>query len=144
MQEIQDTELPRYGIRTGHSKMDNGERRFRLIGADGSCYIRTEAAPDSGWQNSHYHTRLSEICVVQAGWVVYAELHGSSVFARRYAAGEHFLIQPMIPHNTFMAPDTILHTVKFGDCTDPDWIPSPELDALVKNTDPESHLSACR
>lgn len=50
----------------------------------------------------------------------------------------------MIPHNTFMAPDTILHTVKFGDCTDPDWIPSPELDALVKNTDPESHLSACR
>ena len=33
-----------------------------------------------------------------------------------------------------------LHTVKFGDCADPDWIASPELDALVKGTDPETLL----
>ena len=65
MKEIFDHELPQYGIRTNHNIMDNGERRFRLSGADGSCYIRTEAPADSGWQNSHYHTRLSEICVVR-------------------------------------------------------------------------------
>ena len=140
MKEILDAELAQYGILTQHNIMDNGERRFRLAGADGSCYIRTEAAEDSGWQNSHYHTRLSEICIVQEGWVVYAELIDGKVVANKYTAGETYLIRPMIPHNSWMAPRSILHTVKFGDCSDPDWIASPELDALVKNTDPEIHL----
>lgn len=140
MKEIRDTELPQYGISTKHNIMDNGERRFRLLGADGSCYIRTESAEDSGWQNSHYHTRLSELCLVQQGWVVYAELLDGKVWAKRYAAGEHFIIRPMIPHNSFMGPNSILHTVKFGDCSDPDWIASPELDGLVKGTDPNHFL----
>lgn len=140
MKEIKNTELSQYGIRTNHSIMDNGERRFRLAGADGSCYIRTESSESSGWQNSHYHTKLSEICIVQQGWVVYAELIDGKVSAKKYTADEHFVIRPMIPHNSYMAPNSILHTVKFGDCTDADWIASPELDALVKNTDPESHL----
>ena len=140
MKEIKDNELNRYGIRTNHNIMDNGERRFRLSGADGSCYIRTEAAEDSGWQNSHLHTRLSEICIVQEGWVVYAELIGGKVVANKYTAGETYLIRPMIPHNSWMAPHSILHTVKFGDCSNADWIASPELDALVKGTDPETLL----
>lgn len=140
MKEIKDCDLPQYGIRTQHNIMDNGERRFRLAGADGSCYIRTESSGDSGWQNSHYHTRLSEICIVQQGWVVYAELIDGKVCAKKYTAGETYLIRPMIPHNSWMAPNSILHTVKFGDCSDPDWIASPELDGLVKNTDPEIHL----
>lgn len=140
MKEIKDTELEQYGIRTNHNIMDNGERRFRLAGADGSCYIRTEAAEDSGWQNSHYHTRLSELCIVQEGWVVYAELIDGKVAARKYTAGDTYLIRPMIPHNSWMAPHSILHTVKFGDCADPDWIASPELDALVKETNPETLL----
>lgn len=140
MKDIKDTELSQYGIRTNHNIMDNGERRFRLSGADGSCYIRTEASDDSGWQNSHYHTRLSEICVVQEGWVVYAELIDGKVVANKYTAGETYLIRPMIPHNSWMAPHSILHTVKFGDCSNPDWIASPELDALVKNTEPETLL----
>ena len=46
----------------------------------------------------------------------------------------------MIPHNSWMAPHSILHTVKFGDCANADWIASPELDALVKGTDPETLL----
>lgn len=140
MRNIEEFELSRYGIRTNHNIMDNGERRFRLSGADGSCYIRTEAAEDSGWQNSHYHTRLSEICIVQEGWVVYAELIDGKVVANKYTAGETYLIRPMIPHNSWMAPHSILHTVKFGDCTNADWIASPELDALVKGSDPESFL----
>ena len=140
MKQIEEFELPQYGIRTNHNIMDNGERRFRLSGADGSCYIRTEAADDSGWQNSHYHTRLSEICIVQEGSVVYAELIDGKVKANRYTAGETYLIRPMIPHNSWMAPHSILHTVKFGDCANADWIASPELDALVKGTDPETLL----
>jgi len=140
MKEIHYSELSQYGIRTNHSLMDNGERRFRLAGADGSCYIRTEAAEDSGWQNSHWHSRLSEICIVQQGWVVYAELIDGKVVAKKYTAGEYYLIPPMIPHNSYLAPHTVLHTVKFGDCADPDWIASPELDALVKGTDPETLL----
>ena len=140
MKLIADNELTQYGIRTQHNIMDNGERRFRLSGADGSCYIRTEAAEDSGWQNSHYHTRLSELCIVQEGWVVYAELIDGKVIASKYTAGETYLIRPLIPHNSYMAPHSILHTVKFGDCSDPDWIASPELDALVKGTNPETLL----
>lgn len=140
MKEILDAELAQYGIRTQHNVMDNGERRFRLAGADGSCYIRTESSGDSGWQNSHYHTKLSEICIVQEGWVVYAELTDGKVCAQKYTAGEHFVINPMIPHNSYMAPNSILHTVKFGDCSNADWLASPELDALVKGTDPETLL----
>ena len=96
-------------------------------------YIRTEATACSGWQNSHYHTRLSEMCIVQEGWVYYAELIDGKVEAQKYTAGEHFLIRPMIAHNSYMGPNAILHTVKFGDCSNADWCPAPELDALVRD-----------
>lgn len=137
MKEIKDTDLAQYGIRTQHNIMDNGERRFRLAGADGSCYIRTEAAEDSGWQNSHYHRKLSELCLVQQGWVLYAELIDGKAVVKKYTAGEYFVISPMVHHNSYMASGSILHTIKFGDCSDPDWNASPELDALVKGTEPE-------
>jgi len=132
MKQISQEELPEYGITTSHNIMDNGERRFRLGGADGSVYIRTEATVCSGWQNSHYHTRLSEMCIVQEGWVYYAELIDGKVEARKYTAGEHFLIRPMIAHNSYMGPNAILHTVKFGDCSNADWCPAPQLDTLVR------------
>lgn len=132
MKQIPDSQLAQYGITTNHNIMDNGERRFRLGGADGSVYIRTEATEKSGWQNSHYHTRLSELCIVQEGWVYYAELVDGQVSARRYTAGEHFIIRPMIPHNSYMGPNAILHTVKFGDCSNADWCPAPQLDGLVR------------
>ena len=135
MKEIFDHELSQYGISTKHNIMDNGELRFRLLGGDGSCYIRTEASGDSGWQNSHYHTRLSELCLVQQGWVLYAELIDGALSLRKYTANEHFIIRPMVPHNSYMAPNSILHTIKFGDCTDPDWIASRELDLLLRAVD---------
>lgn len=135
MTVIPEHELAQYGIQTYHTLMDNGERRFRLGGADGSVYIRTEATADSGWQNSHYHTRLSELCLVQQGWVVYAELIDGQVVLSRYTDGQHFIIRPMVPHNSYMAPDSILHTIKFGDCSDPDWIAAPELDGLLGSID---------
>ena len=133
MKDLEHSKIGDYGISTKHSIMDNGELRFRLTGADGSCYIRTEASGDSGWENSHYHTRLSEICIVQRGWVVYAELIDGKVEAKRYQEGESYLIRPMVPHNCYLSPNAILHTVKFGDCTNADWIASPELDEMVRS-----------
>jgi len=135
MNVIPDHALAQYGIQTYHTLMDNGERRFRLGGADGSVYIRTEATDNSGWQNSHYHTCLSELCLVQSGWVVYAELIDGQVVLNRYIAGQHFIIHPMVAHNSYMAPDSILHTIKFGDCSDPDWIAAPELDERLRSVD---------
>ena len=62
------------GIEAVHQEMENGERRFRLVSSDGSSYIRTEASKEGGWQNSHFHEQLTEIYIVQSGWLVYAEL----------------------------------------------------------------------
>lgn len=135
MEEIMHTELSRYGVTTFHTVMDNGELRFRLAGADGSCYIRTESSADSGWQNSHYHKRLSELCLVQQGWLIYAELVDGQVAAKKYTANESFIIHPMVPHNSWMAPNSILHTIKFGDCTDRDWNSCEELDELLRDLD---------
>ena len=141
MKQISDHELSQYGITTNHNIMDNGERRFRLGGADGSVYIRTEASQDSGWQNSHYHARLSELCLVQEGWVYYVELIDGKVEAKKYTAGEHFIIHPMIAHNSCMGPNAILHTIKFGDCSNADWCPAPDLDELIRgmHIDPETY-----
>ena len=133
MKQIPDCELSRYGVATNHTVMDNGELRFRLSGEDGSVYIRTEASADSGWQNSHYHTRLSELCIVQSGWICYAELIGGQAVTHKYTAGDHFIIRPMVAHNSWMSPHAVLHTVKFGDCSNADWIPAPELDRLVRD-----------
>lgn len=49
MKEILDSELESYGISLKHNIMDNGERRFRLIGKDGSSYIRTESTEEGAW-----------------------------------------------------------------------------------------------
>jgi len=140
MKEIADHELSQYGVSTRHNVMDNGELRFRLLGSDGSCYIRTEASGDSGWQNSHRHSRLSELCLVQQGWVLYAELIDGQVVLNKYTAGQHYTIPPIIAHNTYMAPHTILHTIKFGDCSDPDWIAAEELDQLLRTIDVTQYI----
>lgn len=131
MQRIQDSELAQYGISTSHHKMENGERRFRLTGADGSAYIRTEAAPGGGWQNSHYHTALSELYLVQRGWMLFAELEEGGLSVERYGAGEFCVSRPMVPHNVYMGPGAVLHTIKFGDCSRADWQKSEALDELL-------------
>ncbi|WP_058303378.1 hypothetical protein [Gorillibacterium timonense] len=72
--EISVEEAETLGVRTIHHKMENGERRFRLVSADGSSYIRTEASRHSGWQNSHYHKEVTEWYVVQKDWFPSPEL----------------------------------------------------------------------
>lgn len=131
MREITSDELTSYGISMSHHIMDNGERRFRMLGADGSAYIRTEASQTSGWQNSHYHTSMQELYFVGSGWIVMASLVDKQPVLQRVEAGETFITQPGIAHNCYMGPNAVTHTVKFGDTSHPDWIASPELDALL-------------
>ena len=135
MKEISDFELNKYGIHTKHHIMDNGELRFRLIGADGSAYVRTESSLDSGWQNSHYHKTIKELYLVQKGCILFAELLDDKMVIKKYISDEYCISQPRIPHNVYMAPNTILHTIKYGDCTKPDWEKSKTLDELLKKID---------
>ncbi len=135
MKEINNNELTDYGINTKHHIMDNGEKRFRLIGADGSAYIRTESALDSGWQNSHYHTTIKELYLVQKGTIIFVELINNKIIAKKYVEGEFCISQPMVPHNVYMFPNTISHTIKFGDCSKSNWNESVELDKMIKTID---------
>ena len=132
MREINNSELRKYGMHTKHHVMDNGELRFRLIGSDGSAYIRTEASLDGGWQNSHYHTAIKELYLVQKGWILFAEVLDEKIVIKKYTSDEYCISQPGIPHNVYMAPNTILHTIKYGDCAKADWEKSEKLDELIE------------
>lgn len=131
MKEISNHELSNYGIDTKHHIMDNGELRFRLKGSDGSAYIRTEASADSGWQNSHYHTSIKELYLVQSGWILFAELFDDKIVIKKYMAEQFCITQPGVPHNVYLAPNTIMHTIKFGDCSQVDWQKSEKLDFML-------------
>ena len=135
MQEINNNQLNEYGITAKHHIMDNGEKRFRLIGEDGSAYIRTEASLDSGWQNSHYHTTIKELYLVQKGTIIFVEFINNKVNLKKYVEGEFCISQPNVPHNVYMFPNTITHTIKFGDCSKSDWNECKELDKMVKTID---------
>jgi hypothetical protein len=121
------------GIETVHQEMENGERRFRLVSSDGSSYIRTEASNVGGWQNSHYHAQLTEIYIVQSGWLVYAELSSEGKLSFKFMGqGENIIVYPSVHHNLYMSPHTVTHVVKYGSVK-ADWFPSTELDKLTKH-----------
>ena len=132
MKEIKENELNNYGINIKCNIMDNGESRFRLIGSDGSSYIRTESSVNSGWQNSHYHTEIKELYLVQKGTIIFVELKDNRTNIKRISEGEFCISEPMIPHNVYMFPNTITHTIKFGDCSKADWNECKELDEIIK------------
>lgn len=132
MKRIEQPELSQYGMETLHHLMDNGERRFRLRSSDGSSYIRTEASDDSGWQKSHYHKTLQELYLVQKGWVLLAELRDENLTIKKYEENEFFISEPMIPHNIFMGPYAVTHTIKYGNGDGNDWNASEELDRLLQ------------
>lgn len=103
-----------YGITCEHSKMDNGELRFRLKKNDGTAYIRTEASEMGGWQNSHYHKEVKETYIVQSGWIGYVELEGDTILYHVYKVDETFTTRPEIVHNVYMPAHSVIHTVKHG------------------------------
>jgi hypothetical protein len=68
---ISETEAERqHGIVANHTRMPNGELRFRLNASDGTGYVRTESVPGGNWQISHYHRELRETYIVQKGWMI--------------------------------------------------------------------------
>ena len=104
-----------YHITSPHGEMDNGEFRFRLydIGINTS-YILTKANENSGWQESHFHQGQMETYIVQAGWMVLAEFVDEKVILKTYSEGQSFTTSPFVIHNVFLAPNSVIHTVKHG------------------------------
>ena len=70
--------------------------------------------------------------MVQKGTIIFVELINNKVNIKKYEEGEFFISQPMVPHNIYMFPNTILHTIKFGDCSKSDWHENKELDEIIK------------
>lgn len=103
-----------HGVTTGHNRMPNGELRFRLIKADGTAYIRTEADDTGGWQESHYHKFVQETYIVQKGWVAFAQYENKRFTLEIFVEGQSFTTQPYIAHNVYMPGKSIIHTVKHG------------------------------
>ncbi len=129
---ITDTKAKAYGITTRHETMDNGSRRFRLIAEDGSSYIRCENSGRPVWENSHSHSTLRELILVQKGELIFCEHKGGKTTYTLLREGDQAVTTPGIPHNNCMSEDSVVHTIKFGDCTKQDWIPSQELDGQTK------------
>ncbi len=138
---INDSDLKNYGISTNHEIMDNGQKRFRLLSSDGSSYIRCESPGVSVWENSHSHSTLQEMIIVQKGCVVFAEYINGKVIFKKLVTGDFSTTIPGIPHNACLSPNTVVHTIKFGDCSQPDWIPSVELDLATKGLTFEEALA---
>jgi|CXWL01.1.fsa_nt_gi hypothetical protein len=130
---ISVTEAEQRGVFAKHEVMTNGERRFRLIGPDGSSYIRTEASAVGAWQVSHFHAVLSETYIVEKEWMVLVQLVGEKqlVFQRLHP-GDIVTTRMLVPHNVYLAAKAVVHTVKHGvaECL-PDWHPSTLLDSLT-------------
>ena len=121
------------GITTRHERMDNAELRFRLCASDGSSYIRTEAVADSGWQNSHLHRYVHELTVVQKGAMAMAEERPEGLRVLVLRAGESYLCPLNLPHNRYLLPGSVVHTVKYGDALPAaDWVACPQLDPLCR------------
>lgn len=133
-QKISLEEAQASGVEVNFEKMANGEKRYRLVSADGSGYCRTEGSGAGAWQNSHYHKSASEFYLVQSGWIVYAELNesGEGEF-RILREGESVLVTPLVHHNIYMSADSVIHTIKYGGAEDTvDWFASEELDTFIQ------------
>lgn len=140
---ISEAEAKTYGITTKHEIMDNDSRRFRLISSDGTSYIRCENPGKPAWENSHSHSTLQELILVQRGELIFCELRNGKTSYTLLQAGDSAITTPKIPHNNCMSEDSVVHTVKFGDCTTLDWIQSPELDEQTKPLTFEQARSLC-
>ena len=138
MKPISEDAARALGVEAIHHEMENGERRFRLVSSDGSSYSRTEASGASGWQNSHYHQRVTELYVVQKGWIAYAELSADGELTiSLLQQGGTVTVRPYTHHNVYMSAFAVTHVVKYGDGAEKgtekaDWFPSPALDLRTK------------
>jgi hypothetical protein len=127
--DIEVHEARAKGVWTEHSEMPNGELRFRLRHDDGTAYSRTEAAGNGGWQKSHHHRNVRETYITQRGRMALAELIDGALRMRVFGSNEICTTEPNIPHNVYLYPDAVIHTVKHGDAgSATDWHSDPSLD----------------
>lgn len=121
------------GIKNQHSIMDNGEKRFRQICLkDRTAYIRAEGGPIGYWQNSHYHKSIREIYIVQKGSILLAQYINGKIQINKIEKDGIFNVSPNVPHNIYMYPNTVLHTVKYGEVEEYDWQEFEKLDKILK------------
>lgn len=105
----------RFGIRTYHNQMPNGEYRFRLLcGQDKTAYIRTQAAEGGAWQQAHFHERVTETYIVQSGWMGACELTNGFYCYRIFRENEIFTTNIGVVHNIYLPSGAIIHTIKHG------------------------------
>lgn len=141
MKDISEKQAAENGISTRHTDMENGEIRYRLIGADNSSYIRTEAYK-SCWENAHFHMNCKEMYIVQRGTIYFCELKDNQIFVKKMHEGDYTITSPNVIHNVHMCKDAIVHTVKFGDCENNDWHGSDKLLCLKDLTLEELNIMA--
>ena len=133
-QEISQSRAEReFGVSQRHEVMANGECRFRLTQSSGSGYILTISGEAGGWQRSHSHEFLTEIYIVERGWMALArsEPRHSQPVIEIYSAGDLTTVAPGVPHNVFLPSGTEVHTIKVASKVAKDWIAQPQLDELV-------------
>lgn len=105
-----------HGIVAEHTfTPETGEYRFRLIKNDKTAYIRAEAGPAGGWQDSHFHRKVLETYIVQSGWMGFAVEENGNPQLTIYCVGEQFTTPPMVIHNVYLPSKAVIHTVKHGD-----------------------------
>ena len=122
------------GIDVNFELMGNGEKRYRLVGSDGSSYCRTVGSEAGAWQNSHYHKLVSEFYVVQSGWIVFAENDFEDYHLHFLYQGDSVTVKPFVHHNIFMSSNSVIHTLKYGvGGKGIDWFPSKGLDTYTKD-----------
>ncbi len=102
-------------IRCEHSRMENGELRFRLLAdSDNTAYIRTEGSDTGAWQNAHYHEHVLETYIVERGWIVLCELVNGVYEYTKFVATDMFTTRTRVVHNVYMSAGAVIHTVKHG------------------------------
>ena len=133
MQEIILLDEIKNGMKNKHTIMSTGEKRYRQICMkDKTAYIRAEGGNKGYWQKSHYHKYANEIYIVQKGGILLAQYIDGKVHINKVNEDETFIVFPNIPHNVYMYPNTITHTVKYGDGEEYDWEAFEKLDDMIK------------
>lgn len=133
MQDITVEDAEKYGIQNKHSILDTGEKRFRqYCSKDNTAYIRAEGQEKGYWQRSHLHKSIREIYIVQKGPILLAQYINNKVKIKKFYESGIFIIEPDIPHNIYMYPHAVLHTVKYGDVKEYDWVPFELLDEKIR------------
>ena len=133
MQEIILLDEIKNGMKNKYTVMENGEKRYRQICMkDKTAYIRAEGGNKGYWQNSHYHKYAKEIYIVQKGSILLVQYINGKLYTNKINEDETFIVSQNVPHNVYMYPNTITHTVKYGKVESEDWESFKKLDEIIK------------